>query len=339
MRKIISLALIPAVLLVCQAALFAAPVALENPGTPVWRLDAKNVSTIPGNFRTSLDPFKNKKFNGELPSREGMYSLKISGSAMFSANQLDNLIAEIRTVHQGPIVIMDLRQESHGYVNGIAVSSYTDRNWINVGKSVAQVEKEEKAWLRDSLKGPIDISALDDDKKVSETLKASVETALTEKELVTSREIGYFRLQATDHASFTDEQVDEFVKFYKKELPKDAWLHFHCFAGEGRTTQLMVMYDILRNGKNVSLEDIVKRQYLIGGNDAMKVTASKEKDAYKVPLYKEKAQMLKDFYQYVTTSPDDLPVSFSKWKKAQKADDKVATDKPATDKPAKAKKK
>jgi len=329
MRKIISLAMVLAILLVCQVALFAAPTPLENPGTPLWRVDAQNVSTIPGNFRTSLDPFKDKKIKGDLPSREGMYPLKISGSAMFSAKQFDQLIAEIRTVHEGPIVIMDLRQESHGFVNGTAVSSYVDRNWINVGKSVAQVEKNEKAWLRNSLKAPIEISVLDDNKKASETKKITVETALTEKEFVTSREIGYFRIQATDHSSFTDEQVNDFVKYYKKELPQNAWLHFHCFAGEGRTTQLMVMYDILRNGKNVSFEDIVNRQYLIGGNNAMKITASKEKDAYKVPLYKEKAQLLRDFYQYVTTSPDDLPVTFSKWKKAQKADGKAAVDKPA----------
>lgn len=332
MRKFVSLVAVLMVLLVCQSALFAAPAPLENPGTPVWRVDAKNVSTMPGNFRTSFDPFKEKSlksFKGELPSRDGMFALKISGSAMFSANQFDKLIAEIRTLHEGPVVIMDLRQESHGFVNGIAVSSYVDRNWINVGKSVAQVEKDEKAWLRNSLKAPIEISVLDDDKKASETQRITVETALTEKEFVTSRKIGYFRIQATDHASFTDEQVDDFVKFYNKELPQDAWLHFHCFAGEGRTTQLMVMYDILRNGKNVSFQDIVSRQLLIGGNDAMKVTASKAKDAYKVPLYKEKAQMLRDFYQYVTTNPDNLPVSFSKWKKAQKAGGKSSADKPA----------
>lgn len=337
-KKSISLALVISILLIFQAALFAAPAPLENPGTPVWRLDAKNVSTLPENFRTSFDQFKDKKIKGDLPSREGMFSLKISGSAMFSANQLDKLIAEIRTVHEGPIVIMDLRQESHGFVNGIGVSSYVDRNWINVGKSVAQVEKDEKAWLRDSLKAPIEIVDLDDDKKISETKKIQVETALTEKELITSRKINYFHIQATDHSSFTDSQVDDFVKFYKKELPQDAWLHFHCFAGEGRTTQLMVMYDILRNGKKVSFQDIVNRQYLIGGNDAMKVTASKAKDAYKIPLYKEKAQMLQDFYQYVTTSPDDLPLTFTKWKKAQRNDGKAVTDKPAKDKSAKEKK-
>lgn len=48
-------------------------------------------------------------------------------------------------------------------------------------------------------------------------------------------------------------------------IPKDAWLHFHCRGGRDRTTITMTIIDILQNGKNVSLENIVKRQNLLGG--------------------------------------------------------------------------
>lgn len=313
-KKILFLFL--SIMLLCQTSLWAAPVPLENPGTPVWRIDASNEETLPRNFRTALDTFKDKKLKGEIPTRQGLDTLKISGSAMYSAKQFDQMTAQIRTTHQGPIVIMDLRQESHGLVNGIGVSAYVDRDWVNVGKSVSQVEQEEMAWLRSSLKAPITISVLDENKQAADPQTVKIESALTEKEFVTSRQINYYRIQATDHAALTDQQVDDFVRFIKKELPAGAWIHFHCEAGEGRTTQVMVMYDIMRNGKTVSFADIVNRQYLLGGNDAIKVTASKEKDAYKVPLFKEKAQMLRDFYQYVTTNPDDLPISFSAWRKA-----------------------
>lgn len=317
MRKAISLLLILSIVLICQTSLFAAASPQANQEEPVWRIDGKNINEFPASFRTSLDPFQNKKFKGDLPSREGLDTLQISGSGMFGATQFDKMIAQIKTLTSGPIYILDLRQESHGFVNGIAVSSYIDRNWINKGKSTAQVEKDEKAWLRTALQAPIEISVLDDNKKASETYKIVVDTALTELEFVTSRGVNYFRMQGTDHSSFDNDAVDDFVKLYKN-LPQNAWLHFHCFAGEGRTTQAMVMYDILRNGKKVSFEDIVKRQYLLGGNDAMKVTASKEKDAYKVPLYKEKAKLLTKFYEYVTTSPDDLPVKWSQWVKEHK---------------------
>lgn len=317
MRKAISLLLILSIILICQTSLFAAASPQANQEEPVWRIDGKNIDEFPASFRTSLDPFQNKKLKGDLPSREGLDTLQISGSGMFGAAQFDKMIAKIKVLTSGPIYILDLRQESHGFVNGIAVSSYIDRNWINKGKSTAQVEKDEKAWLRTALEAPIEISVLDSNKKASETYKIVVDTALTELEFVTSRSVNYFRMQGTDHSSFDNDAVDDFVKLYKN-LPQNAWLHFHCFAGEGRTTQAMVMYDILRNGKKVSFEDIVKRQYLIGGNDSMKVTASKEKDAYKVSLYKEKAKLLTKFYEYVTTSPDDLPIKWSQWIKEHK---------------------
>ena len=47
--------------------------------------------------------------------------------------------------------------------------------------------------------------------------------------------------------------------------------HFHCKEGIGRTTTFMIMYDIMKNYKEVSLNDIIKRQYLPSG--------IKEKDA------------------------------------------------------------
>lgn len=41
------------------------------------------------------------------------------------------------------------------------------------------------------------------------------------------------------------ENIDEFIKLYKS-LPKDAWLHFHCEAGKGRTTTFLAMYDMMK---------------------------------------------------------------------------------------------
>lgn len=320
MKKIMSFTLMLILLLVCQSAIFAAePAFLAAQEIPIWRIDNKNISEMPKSFRMATDPFQNKKIKGDLPSRVGLDNLNISGSSEFSYASYDKMISKIKSVTSSPIYIIDLRQESHGFVNGIGVSAYISRDWVNVGKSIAQVEKDEKAWLRSALKSPIEISVLDDDKNAYETYKIAADNVLTEKEFVTSRGQNYLRIQATDHSSFTNEQVNDFVKFYKK-LPQEAWLHFHCMAGEGRTTQIMVMYDILRNGKQVSFEDIVNRQYLLGGNNATKITVSNEKDAYKVPLYKEKVKLLKKFYEYVITSPDDLPISWSKWIKEHNQD-------------------
>jgi len=76
------------------------------------------------------------------------------------------------------------------------------------------------------------------------------------------------RITVTDHRSPLDDQVDLFVQSVKN-LPKETWLHFHCRGGAGRTTTFMSMYDMMHNAKNVSFEDIMKRQTLIGGSDLL----------------------------------------------------------------------
>jgi Inositol hexakisphosphate len=67
----------------------------------------------------------------------------------------------------------------------------------------------------------------------------------------------------SDHCRPTDDMVDRFVTFVHG-LPANAWLHFHCHGGDGRTTTFMALYDMIRNAQNISLDDTVARQSLIG---------------------------------------------------------------------------
>ena len=41
------------------------------------------------------------------------------------------------------VVIVDLRQESHAFLNDHAVSWCADRNWSNVGRSPAWIARDE----------------------------------------------------------------------------------------------------------------------------------------------------------------------------------------------------
>lgn len=59
-------------------------------------------------------------------------------------------------------------------------------------------------------------------------------------------QLNYIRIPVQDRHGPDDDTVNAFVTFVKT-LPEDVWLHFHCLAGEGRTTTFMVIYDILRN--------------------------------------------------------------------------------------------
>jgi len=310
MRKILSGLLVVLLLVLCQTAVFASTG--DDTDQQLWRIDTKNISQMPRNFRTTNDQITIKPKDGAIPSTIGFTELQESGSAQFSKLEFAQMLTKLKGLSSGPIYIVDLRQESHGLVNGIGASWYGEHNWANVGKTPDQIVKDEKTRIKATLKAPVVLSVLDDDKNASESYKLAVDTAVTEEEFVKAQGLNYCRITVTDHSPPTDDNVDSFIKFYK-ELPKNAWLHFHCQAGEGRTSIFMVMYDILRNGKQVSLEDIVKRQIGIGGQNIMKTKAGKEKDAWKEDLFVKKVKFIKAFYEYVTKSPDDLPVAWSEW--------------------------
>lgn len=313
MRKKISLALLLTLILCLQSILLVS--AQDSQEGYTWRIDTQNELRMPRNFRTTNDSFK--KETEIVPSTQGMENLHESGSAQFSRLEFEQMLPNIKELSSGPIYIVDLRQESHGLLNGIGVSWYGDHNWANVGKSLETVQVDENARIKDALGKTITISVLDDNKKASNSREITVDDALTEREFVNAYGVNYFRISATDHRWPNEENIDRFISFYK-ELPKDAWLHFHCQAGEGRTTAYMIMYDMMRNGKNRSFDDIVQRQILIGGQNILKTKSAKAKDAWKNELYEEKVIFIKKFYQYTTEVPDDFSITWSEWLKKQK---------------------
>lgn len=117
-----------------------------------------------------------------------------------------------------------------------------------------------------------------------------------------------------DHFRPEDSDVDHFVAFYK-QLPKDAWLHYHCYAGMGRTTIFFVIHDILKNAGSVSFDDIIQRQKLIGIVDLSDIPEKKRN--YGRKAYIERYQFVAHFYDYVKENPK-LEVPYSVWVKKHK---------------------
>jgi Protein-tyrosine phosphatase. len=116
----------------------------------------------------------------------------------------------------------------------------------------------------------------------------------------------YIRVTVTDTERPEDDMVDYFVKKVRK-LPEDTWLHFHCKAGMGRTTTFMAMYDMMKNSKKVSLEDIMERQELLGGVKLLKPVGGKESESQK------RSDFLRQFYQYTKENNDNFKTSWSQW--------------------------
>ena len=78
----------------------------------MWREDNENTATLPPAFRTSRDRFKT---DPNLPTRKGLDTLNISGSSQPSAEQLAQIANTLRTKTDGPIYVVDLRQETHPF--------------------------------------------------------------------------------------------------------------------------------------------------------------------------------------------------------------------------------
>ena len=127
----------------------------------------------------------------------------------------------------------------------------------------------------------------------------TVDFVSNESTVVTDVGMQYKRFAVKDNGAPTPTIVDEFVEFIKNK-PDDLHLHFHCDAGEGRTTSFMVMYQALKNASNLSLDQLLGYQYNIGG----------------VNLHDNSAQLefLEDFYNYVEKNKsDNYSTPYSEW--------------------------
>lgn len=285
----------------------------------IWRIDALDNNTLPRNFRTSDSPFKqlplpNTNDSNYLPTRAGLNDLKLSGSGQFSVDEFKTLVQQLRKVTNGPIYDIDLRQESHGFFNNNAVSWYGLHDWGNYDKTSDSAIKDEQKRIKKALHTNVLMSPLNKNKKAVNPQTQYITTALTEKKLAQTSAVNYLRITATDHMWPSAEAIDQFIAFYKT-LPEDAWLHFHCQAGIGRTTCFMAIYDILKN-PTISLKDILYRQYLIGGNYVAHTVNNPSNNNWKADYYNDKARMIQLFYKYVQENhSNNYKMTWSIWLK------------------------
>jgi hypothetical protein len=247
-------------------------------------------------------------------NKTGLDSLFISGSANPS---LENMLWLKKTYgDEHPIYIIDLRQETHLFVNGLPISIFYKRNEINWGKTLAEINEAEHTWVNYLLnKKVLTVNSLGRPKagfKVPiNPFELKVREAYTEEDAAHKAGLNYLRMPIPDFHPPTPEQVDQFLAFYKN-LPKNAWLHFHCAAGNGRSTTFMAMTDILANGKQVTLEDIINRQALLGGIDLFAPSKSLKAQPWKSKYHEARTDFIKLFFDYVQSKSYPTQ-SFTTW--------------------------
>ena len=266
---------------------------------------------MPRSLRFMTDEFTESQ--KEPPSRQGLDALRCSASAEASKGGFSLLYEKIRerAGADAPIYLVDLRQESHGFVNGdIPVSWHVDRNWGNYGNGATTVQKAEQMRLAALVGTTATFLPMGNaDTKILSPITEKVVSAEPEEAIARKLGFRYVRIAATDQASPSDESIDAFLAFVST-LPPDAWLHFHCHAGHGRTTTFMAFYDILRN-PDLPLETIVARQHALGGTNLF---AAGNKDNWRGQETSKRADQVRKFYAYVqATRGKDAPVPFSEW--------------------------
>ncbi|MBA3660886.1 MAG: hypothetical protein H0W64_04100 [Gammaproteobacteria bacterium] len=269
-------------------------------------LDMINLPELPRHFRTTSEPLANK-FNPH-----GLAELKALGSGQFSSLSLEAILKKLNTKS---LTIIDLRQESHGFLNGHAISWYGPHNANNENQSPQHINLSETKLLQTvQMKNAVKVFTILR-KTANEVIDEvepthfKVKEVMNESDIATQQGVQYQRFYIQDFHAAEDQEVDRFINLVKGK-PHNHWLYFHCRAGVGRTTMFMVMYDMLRNAKEVSFEDIMKRQHAIGGKD---LSALPKRHIYKYQLSKNRFQFLRKFYDYARENSDHYQTSWSEW--------------------------
>ena len=249
--------------------------------------------------RDDPDAWKKELANVRFLEEEGM-----SGSAQFSETQFGDLAAELKEESED-VWIVDCRLESHGLINGIAVSWCGEDNGANLGKTAEEVEAEEEAIS--SLTGSTVTAYTAENDRPKDGLELTVEKWETERALTESEGMHYLRLACPDHCWPPSEVIDSFINF-AKDLEEGAWLHFHCQAGSGRTGAFMTIYEMMQK-PDASVEDILQHQADTGSGNLVERSAPEKSHAQK-----ERCVLARAVFQYIQANYESgYEVKWSEW--------------------------
>lgn len=264
---------------------------------------------FPARFRTMQDHLAH--YTAQGPSLQGLASLRASGSGQFSSFGLT--LIKRRLKH--PFIMADLREETHGFVNGSPISWRGPYNISNNGQTAQTIEHEETERLH-SLKDMQHVTIFETaynhkhrkNVLLRRALRVTVHTAYTEQGLCGHVHLHYVRLPITDNYPPRPELVDEAIELINRVHKHKLWIHAHCLAGQGRTTMLLCMYDMLINAALVSFSDIVRRQHMLGGDDLRFDYDPAGRFAF-----------LKKFYEYCLERHQGIQSTWQEWQGQKKS--------------------
>ncbi len=212
-------------------------------------------------------------------------------------------ITKITNTKHITIIDLDLREESHAYLNKNAITLNNQHDWINLGKTHQQSIIDEQNWIQtlENQSTVFDVLTKAQFKagQYQDGINIPVISMISEQSAAEKAGFNYIRLTISDHMAPRDEETNRFVLLIK-QLPKNTWLHIHCRGGSGRSTTVFAMYDMLKNADKVSFNDIIMRQASVSPfYDLSKI---KRKDPDLTKYYQARFAFLRYFYQYANAS-------------------------------------
>lgn len=204
----------------------------------------------PGQVRLESDfrPLERDLHHFRLDAAQGA-----SGSSQFTVAGLKTIQDAVQQARPGArLVIVDLRQESHGLLHGQPVEWMGPHNQANRGKTPQAVAADEARRLQEV-------------------------GGVSEAEVCAKAGVDYVRLPVTDHLTPDAATVARFLALAAQWEREGAWVHFHCKAGRGRTTTFMALWQMYR-GRHGSIDAaaVAGQQRALGGIDLLRVKPQAE---------------------------------------------------------------
>lgn len=234
------------------------------------------------NFRSMED----KIGSAQEVDLRGLHNVYASGG---SPTCFTSLKWKLRHI-DGPITIVDAMSEYHGFIKGIPTAL------LGYHKS-AKLKHLIRRFL---LTGSTDVHP---------------ELVVSEEEEAKKYNFDYKKVNIGSTFISNDEDIDNILTFYDS-IPENTWLHFHCSHGKGRTSLMLVMLDIMKNAPQVSLNDIVKRQHLLGSEDLFN-TEVWENGTYTKEQLENRKEFVEKFYQFICQRKTGGLQKWSDWHQTQ----------------------
>jgi hypothetical protein len=235
------------------------------------------------NFRTTQDPLA----SASSVNLKGLRELKASGGTSVLFPDLKRRLSHIKEKK----IIVDGISEFHGYIKGIPTTFFAYRH----------LHPKWKYYIRRFI--------------FTGTTARHPEWVVSEAEEAKKNGFSHINVKVGSKFISSPEAIDELIRLFDT-LPENVWIHFHCHYGKGRTSMMLVMYDIMKNAPDVSLYDITHRQHLLGSENLLNTTVKKE-GSYTQKQLDERKDFITRFYAFICQRKAGGIQIWSEWLQTQ----------------------